>query len=137
MWFFPPFINVNQSWVHICPPILNIPPTSLPTPSLWVVPEQPALSALLHALNLHWSSILHMVIYMFRRYSLKSSHSHLFPQSKNVCSLLCLFCCLAYKVVITVFLKSIYMYQYTVFVFLFLTYLTLYNRHQFHPPHQN
>ena len=44
----------------------------------------------------------------------------------------CLFCCLAYRVI---FLNSIYMRQYTVLVFFFLTYFTLYNRLQFHPPH--
>ena len=37
-------------------------------------PRALALGALFHALNLHWSSILPMVIYMFRCYSLKSSH---------------------------------------------------------------
>jgi len=35
-------------------------------------PRAPALGALLHALNLHWSSILHIVIYMFQCYSLIS-----------------------------------------------------------------
>jgi len=58
-------------------------------------PSVPALSALLHALNLDWWSIPHMVIYMFPCYSLKSSHSSLFPQSSIVCSLyMCLFCCI-------------------------------------------
>ena len=33
------------------------------------------------------------------------------------------------------FLDSIYMCQHTVFVFLFLTYFTLYDRPQVHPPH--
>ena len=33
------------------------------------------------------------------------------------------------------FLDSIYMRQHTVFVFLFLTYFTLYDRLQVHPPH--
>ena len=37
-WFLP-YINMSQPWVHTCPPILNPPPTSLPTPTLWVVPE--------------------------------------------------------------------------------------------------
>ena len=38
---------------------------------------------------------------MLQCYSLKSSHPHLFLQSLKVCSLhLCLFCCLAYRVVI-------------------------------------
>ena len=34
-----------------------------------------------------------------------------------------------------IFLHSIYMCQHTVFVFLFLTYFTLYDRLQVHPPH--
>ena len=70
-----------------------------------------ALSALLHAWNLDWWSVSHMVIYMFQFYSLKSSHPRLLPQSPKVCSLyLCLFCYLAYRVIITIFLNSIYMH---------------------------
>ena len=66
---------------------------------------------------------------MFQCYSLKSSHPRLLPQSPKVCSLhLCLFCCLAYGVIVTIFLNSIYMHYYTVLVFFFLTYFTLYNR---------
>ena len=48
-------------------------------------PGAPALSALHHALNLHWSSIVHKVIYMFQGYSLRSSHPHLLPQSPKDC----------------------------------------------------
>ena len=67
-----------------------------------------ALGALIHASNLHWSSVLHVVIYMFQCYSPKSSHHHLLPQSPKVCSLhLCLFCCLPHRVIITIFLNSI------------------------------
>ena len=36
----------------------------------------PALSALFHASSLDWSSVSHMVIYMFQCYCLKSSHPH-------------------------------------------------------------
>ena len=62
--------------------------------------------------------------------------SQIIPQSPKVCSLhLCLFCCPAYRVIITIFLNSIYMCYYTVLVFFFLTYFTLYNRLQYHPPH--
>ena len=65
-------------------PILN-PSTSLPTPSLWVVPQP--LSVLLHASNLDQSSISHMVTYMFQGCSLKPSHPDLLPQSPKVCPL--------------------------------------------------
>ena len=99
-------------------------------------PRALALSALLHAFNSHWSSILHMVIHMFLCYSLKSSLPHLLPKSPKHCSLyLCLFCCLACRVIVTIFLNSIYMCSYTAFVFLFQNYFTLYNRVQFHPLH--
>ena len=73
-------------------------------------PSALALSTLSHALNLDRKSISHVIIYMFQCYSLKSSNPHLLPQSPNFCSLyLCLFCCLAYRVIITIFLNSIYM----------------------------
>ena len=67
----------------MCPPILRPlpPPSSIPLDYL----RAPALSALLHASNLHWSSILHMIIYMFQCYSLKSSHPCLLPHSPKVC----------------------------------------------------
>ena len=44
-------------------PVLNPPPISFPIPLS--CSREPALSDLLHASNLHWSSILCMVIYMF------------------------------------------------------------------------
>ena len=84
------------------------PPSHLPPRGC---PSTPALSALFHTLNLDWWSISHTVIYTFQCYSLKSFHPWLLPQSPKICSLyLCLFCCLAYTVVITVFLNSIYMH---------------------------
>ena len=82
-------------------------------------PRAPTLSALLHALNLHWSSVVHVVMHMFQCYSLISSHPRLLPHSPKVCSLhLCLFGCLAYRVIITIFLNSIYMRWYTELVFI-------------------
>ena len=84
----------------------NIPPHPIPLGC----PGARALGALLHALNIHWSSILHMIVYLFQCSSLKSSHPRLLPQSTKVCSLhLCLFRCLAYRVIIIIFLNSIYM----------------------------
>ena len=85
-----------------------------------------------------------MIIYMFQCYSLKSSHPRLLPQSPKDCSIrLCLFCCLTYRVIVTIFLNSSIQYtvysmrEHTVLVFFFLTYFTLYNRLQFHLPHYN
>ena len=47
---------------------------------------------------------------MFQCSSLKSSHLPLLQQSPKFCSLhLCLFCCLAYRVIITIFLNLVYM----------------------------
>ena len=59
--------------------------------------------------QLNWTEL--NWIYMFQCYSLRSSHPCIFPHSPKVCSLyLCLFCCLAYRVVITIFQNFIYMY---------------------------
>ena len=75
---------------------------------------------------------------MFQCYSLRSSHPRLLPQSPKVCSLhLCLFSCLAYRVIVSIFLNALYMCWNTLLVFFFLTYFTLYNRLQFHPSHWN
>ena len=88
------------------------PPSHLPPhPIPLGCPCAPAFCALFHESNLDWSSISHMVIYMFQCYSLKSSHPLFLPQSPKVCSLyLCLFCYLAYRVIITIFLNSIYLH---------------------------
>ena len=87
-------------------PPSHLPPHPIPQGH----PSALALSALSHASNLDRWSISHMVIYMFQCYSLKSSHPRLLPQSPKVCSLhLCLFCCFTYRVIITIFLNSIYM----------------------------
>ena len=88
-------------------PPSHIPPHPIPLGH----PSEPALSTLSHALNLDWRSVSHMIIYMFQRYSLRSSHSLPLSQSPKVCSLhLCLFCCLTYRVIITIFLNSIHMH---------------------------
>ena len=124
--------------VHVFP-ILNSPPHHLP-PHLIPLghPSAPAPSILYHAQNLDWQFISHVIIYMFQCHSPKSSHPPPLPQSPKDCSIhLCLFCCLKYRAIVIIFLNSIYMHQYTVLVFFFLAYFTLYNRLQFHPPHQN
>ena len=96
LWWFLPYVDMNP--MSPCPePLSHLPPHPIPLGC----PSALALSALFHTLNLDWSSISHMVIYMFQCYSLKSSHPRLLPHSLKVCSLhLCLFCCLAYRFVI-------------------------------------
>ena len=105
-----PYINVKWPQAYLCP----LPPEPSPhLPSYPFLPgcqRVPALGSPHHMSNSHWLSILHLVIYMFQRYSLKSSHPHLLPRSPKVCYLyLFLFCCLAYRFVVIVFLNSIYM----------------------------
>ena len=69
----------------------------------------PALSILYHASNLDWRFVSYMILYVFQCHSPKSSHP-LLPQSAKDCSIhLCLFCCLTYRVIVTIFLNSIYM----------------------------
>ena len=123
-WFLP-YIDMNLPWVYMGPPSWT--PSRLPPhPIPLGCPSAPALSALLHASHLDWLSISHMVMYMFQCCSLKSSHPCLLPQSAKVCSLhLCLFCCLAYKVIVTIFLNSIYMHEYTVLMLFFLSSLCI------------
>ena len=85
------FWHMSTWIIHRCTYPLTLKPsrTCLFTPSLWIVPEHWLLSALLHALNLHWSSVLHMIIYMFPCYSFKSSHPHLLPHSPKFVLCVC------------------------------------------------
>ena len=116
---------------HPEPPFL-LPPRIIPLGR----PSASTPSIQYHTLNLGWRLISYMILYMFQCHSPKSSHPCPLPQSPKDCSIhLCLFCCLAYRVIVTIFLNSIYMHLYTVLVFFFLAYFTLYNRLQFHPPH--
>ena len=103
------YIDMNRPLLSMCPsqpePLSYLPPHPIPLGC----PQAPALGALLHASNLHWSSILHVVMYMLQGYSLKSSHPHLLPLSPKVCSFhLCLLCCPTCRIIGTVFLNSTY-----------------------------
>ena len=122
----------STTGVHVFP-ILNPLPTSFtvhPSGSSQCTSPRDPVS------NMDWRFVSYMILYMFPCHSPKSSHPLPLPQSPKDCSLhLCLFCCLTYRVIVTIFLNSIYMCVYTVLVFFFLAYFTLYNRLQFHPPH--
>ena len=110
--FFPIkfFFLILKYLILTCVP-KHEPPSHLPPHNISLGhPSAPSLNALSHASNLDWRSISHVAIYMFQGYSLKSSHPLPFPQRPKLCSIhLCLFCCLAYRVIVTIFLNSIYM----------------------------
>ena len=87
-------------------PTSLLPPHSIPLGR----PSAPAPSNQYHALNLDWRFISYMILYMFQCHSPKSSHPLPLPQSPKDCSIhQCLFCCLVYRVIVTIFLNSIYM----------------------------
>ena len=72
-------------------------------------PSAPAPSHQYHASNLDWWFISYMILHMFQCHSPKSSHPLPLPQSPKDCSIyLYLFCSLAYRVIVTSFLNSIY-----------------------------
>ena len=74
-------------------------------------PSAPAPSIQYCASNLDWWLISYMILYMFQCHSPKSSHPLPLPQSPKDCSVhQCLFCCLVYRVIVTIFLNSIYMH---------------------------
>ena len=116
-----------------CVPSSQTPlPSSLPITSLWVTP----VHWLWVPYFMHWTCTCHLVHIWFQCYSLKSSHPCLIKQSPKVCSLhMCLFCCLAYRVIITIFLNQYICVSILYWCFSFwLTSLCIIG-FQFHPPH--
>ena len=95
--------------VHVFP-ILNPSPTSLPIPSLWVTPvHQPRAPCIMHWT---WTGDSFHIWYYTCFSAILPNHPLLpLPQSPKDCSIHpCLFCCLAYRVIVTIFLNSIYMH---------------------------
>ena len=101
--------NESVTGIHVFP-ILYPPPSSLPIPSLWVIPVHQPPSIQYHASNQDWQLVSYMILYVFQCHSPKSSPPFPLPQSPKDCSIhQCLFCCLVYRVIVTIFLNSIYM----------------------------
>ena len=94
--------------VHVLP-ILNPPPTSLTIPSLWVIPvHQSQASCIMHRT---WTGDSFLIWYYNCFNAILTNHPPTHTQSQKDCSIhLCLFCCLTYRVVVTIFLNSIYMH---------------------------
>ena len=96
-------------------PTSLLPPHTIPLGC----PSAPAPSIQYHASNLDWWLVSYMILHMFQCHSPKSSHPLPLPQSPKDCSIhQCLFCCLVYRVIVTIFLNSIYMLVYCIGVFL-------------------
>ena len=101
-------------WIHhgyTCAPHPEpsslLPPHTIPLSR----PSAPAPSIQYRASNLDWWLVSYMILYMFQCHSPRSSHPLPLPQSPKDCSIhLCLFCCLVHRVMITIFLNSIYMH---------------------------
>ena len=76
---------MNGPWIYMYSPSWSpLHPPSLPHPSgssQCTSPEH-----LCHASNLSWWSVSHLITYMFRCCSPKTSHPHLLPQSPKFCS---------------------------------------------------
>ena len=106
------FFQISK-WIHhryTCVP--HPEPSSLLLPH--TIPlglsSAPAPSIQYCASNLDWWLVPYMILYVFQCHSPKSSHPLPLPQSPKDCSIYqCLFCCLIYRVIVTIFLNSIYM----------------------------
>ena len=132
--------KVNQLYVNIYPHIpslLHLPPT-LPIPPLQVVTKQPADLPVLCgcfplAIYFTFGSV-YMSMPLSNIVPACPSPS-LCPQVHSLCLRLYSYPAPRFFITTFFFLDSIYMCQHMVFVFLFLTYFTLYDRLQVHPPH--
>ena len=103
------FCQTSTCIQHGCTCVPHPEPPSLPIPSLWVIPvPQPQASCILHRI---WTGNSFLIWYYTCFNAILPNHPPLpLPQSPKDCSIyLCLFCCLTYRVVVTIFLNSIYM----------------------------
>ena len=146
---FLPYIDMNQPWIYMCSPSRSpLPPPSSPDRSLQVFSVhqpcalvsciQPGLVICFTLDNIHVLMLLSQIIpsspspieskslFYTSVYRYTSVYTYIY-----ICIDIHLFFSLAYSVIITIFLNSIYMHQYTVLVFIFLAYFTLYNGLQF------
>ena len=103
------------TWIHhgcTCIP-KHEPPSHLPPHNISLGhPRAPAPSILYPALDIDWRFLSYMIVYMFQCHSPKSSHTLPLPlplSPKVRSTHLCLFCCLAYRVIVAIFLNSIHM----------------------------
>ena len=131
--------KVNQLYIYLYPHISSLLRLPLP-PSLSHLSRSSQsikLISLCYAAASHQPSILHLVVYICQCNSLTSSQLPLppTPVSSSPFSMSVSLFLPCHQVHQYLFLDSIYVCQHPVFVFLFLTYFTLYDRLQVHSPH--
>ena len=103
-WFCRISTWIRHRYTHVPhpEPFSLLPPRTIPLGR----PSAPAPSIQYRASNLDWRLVSYMILYMFQCHSPKSSHPLLLPQSPKDCSIhQCLFCCLLYRVIVTIFLS--------------------------------
>ena len=108
-WFCHTSTWIGHEHTRVPHPEHLLPPPSLyhPSGSSQCTSAKHPVSCMEPGLTIH----SYMILYMFQCHSPKSSHPLPLPQNPKNCSIhLCLFCCLAYRVIITIFLNSIYMH---------------------------
>ena len=132
--------KVNQLYIYIYPHIsslLRLAPT-LPIPPLQVVTKHQANLPIICGCFPLAIYFIFGSVYMSMPPSLRPSLPFLLPMSSSPFSMsvpLFLSCPQVLQNHFFSLLDLIYMCQHMVFVFLFLTYFTLYDRLQVHPPH--
>ena len=100
------WIHHGCTWDPKHEPPSYLPPHNIPLGH----PHAPAPSMLYSASDIDWWFDSCMIVYMFQCHSPKSPHPLPLTLSPKVrYTHLCLFCCLAYRVIIAIFLNSIYM----------------------------
>ena len=107
-WFCHTSTWIHHRYTRVPHPDLPslLPPYTIPLGR----PSAPAPSIQYHASNRDWRFVSYMILYMLQCHSPKSSHPLPLSQSPKDCFIhLCLFCCLAYRVIITIFLNFVYM----------------------------
>ena len=100
-WFCHTSTWIRHKYTHVPHPELPslLPPRTIPLGHL----SAPATSIQYHTSNLDWRFVSY-ILYMFQCHSPKSSHPLPLPQGPKDCSIhLYLFCCLTYRVIITIF----------------------------------
>ena len=126
-----PYINMNPPWVYMySPPWTPLLPSSPYHPSRssqCTSPKDPIL-------KLDWWFISYMILYMFPCHSPNSSHPLPLPQSPKDCSIhLCLFCCLTYRIIFTIFYFFKYKFIYFNWRLITLQYCVGFAIHQHDP----